>query len=298
MTLIIDTIKENRPNLSPNTVKTYNSILQALHKKVFPEKEINLANFKNVKKIMESLKDKSPSTRKTTLSALFILTNVPEYQNQMKEDIKTYKEDVAKREMTEKQKESFLSQDEIKAKLEELRVQAEHLYKKGTALTPADINQIQNYIILALASGVYVPPRRSLDFTAMKVNNKNINKEKDNYMEKSKFVFNQFKGSDKKGKQEIPIPKPLQAILKKWLTVHNNDYLLFDVNGNPLNSVKMTQRLNRILKDGSAINTLRHSYLSSKYQDTIKLNEELAKDMEKMGSSKNQENIYVQKING
>lgn len=295
MSIILDKIKENRPNLSQNTTKTYNSILQALHKKVFPEKEINLANFKNVKKIMESLKDKAPSTRKTTLSALFILTEIPEYQNQMKEDIKTYKEDVAKREMTDKQKDTFLSQDEIKAKLEELRVQADHLYKKGSALTGADINQIQNYIILALASGVYIPPRRSLDWTAMKT--KNIDKEKDNYMEKNKFVFNQFKGSEKKGKQEIPIPKPLQSILKKWISVNPDcHYLLCDVNGNALNSVKMTQRLNRILKDGSAINTLRHSYLSSKYQDTIKLNEALAKDMEQMGSSKNQENIYVQKI--
>lgn len=295
MSLIIDAIKESRPNLAANTIKTYNSILSALHKKVYPDKEINLADFKNVKKIMESLKDKAPSTRKTSLSALFILTGLKEYQDQMKEDIKVYKTDVAKQEQSDKQKDSFMSQDEIKKRLEELRVQAEHLYKKGDNINGADINQIQNYIILALCSGVYIPPRRSLDYTAMKV--KNINKEKDNYMEKGKFYFNQYKGSNKKGVQEIPIPKPLQAIIKKWLTLNNGShYLLNDVNGNPLNSIKITQRLNKILKDGSAINTLRHSYLSSKYQDTIKLNEQMEKDLNAMGSSKQQEKVYIQKI--
>lgn len=297
MSLIIDAIKESRPNLAANTIKTYNSILSALHKKVYPDKEINLADFKNVKKIMESLKDKAPSTRKTSLSALFILTGLKEYQDQMKEDIKVYKTDVSKQEQSDKQKDSFMSQDEIKKRLEELRVQAEHLYKKGDNINGADINQIQNYIILALCSGVYIPPRRSLDWTAMRSGKGTINKEKDNYMEKGKFYFNQYKGSNKKGVQEIPIPKPLQAIIKKWLTLNNGShYLLNDVNGNPLNSIKITQRLNKILKDGSAINTLRHSYLSSKYQDTIKLNEQMEKDLNAMGSSKQQEKVYIQKI--
>lgn len=294
MSILTEAIKEKRPNISDNTVKTYTSILNALHKKVFPNKEIHLANFNNVKKMMEALNEKPPSTRKTSLSALFILTELPAYQEQMKEDIKAYKSDVDKQDMSEKQKETFMSQDEIKQKLEELRVNAEHLYKKENK-TVSDKNEIQNYILLALTSGVYIPPRRSLDWTAMKVRG-DIDKEKNNYMEKNKFYFNQYKGSNKKGEQSIAIPKPLQQILKKWLQVNDSDYLLTDVNGNPLNSIKVTQRLNRLLKDGSAINTLRHSYLSSKYQDTIKLNEDLAKDMEAMGSSKQQEKIYIQKI--
>ena len=292
MSIIREKIAKERPNLSDNTLKTYTSILSSLHRKVF-EKEIHLDDFNNVKKIMEALKDKAPSTRKTSLSALFVLTGIQDYRDQMQEDIKTYKTDVSKQEMNDKQKDNLLTQDEIKAKLDALRINAEHIYKKENK-TPSDINQIQNYIILALTSGVHVIPRRSLDWVMMKT--KSIDKTKHNYMDKGKFHFITYKGSNEKGEQVVPIPKALQAILKKWSTVHDNDYLLFDVQNKPLNSVKLNQRLNRILGDGSAINMLRHSYLSTNFADTINMNKKLNDTMEAMGSSIAQQKIYIQKI--
>lgn len=292
MTLLIDAIKKARPNIAETTAKTYNSTLSALHKKVFGP-EINLKNFENVKKIMEHLENKPPSTRKTVLSALYILTGLSAYNHQMKQDIESYKADVSKQEMSDKQKENFKSQEEITSKLNDLKLAADVLYKKPT-LTASDRNEIQNYIILALTSGAFIPPRRSLDWVAMKT--KNIDKEKDNYMEKGKFIFNRYKGSNTKEPQEIPIPKQLLSILKKWLSINQSDYLLTDVNGNQLSSIKMTQRLNRILGGKAAINALRHSFLSTKYQDTIKANEELANDMKQMGSSTAQSKIYIQKL--
>lgn len=291
MDKIREIILKERPNLSPNTLKTYMSLLSALHKKMY-EKEATLEDFKNVGKVMEALKDKAPSSRKTTLSALFVLTGITEYRNKMQEDIKEYKEDVSKQEMSAKQKDAFISQEDIAKKLNYLKVEADRLYKKPDK-TAKDINEIQNYILLVLTSGYYFSPRRSLDWVAMKV--KNIG-DKDNYMQKGKFHFNTFKGSNKKGEQIIDIPKPVQAILKKWLTVNNSEYLLFDTTNKPLNSIKINQRLNKILKSGSAINALRHSYLSTKFQDTIKANEEMKKEFEAMGSSKDQEKIYIQKI--
>lgn len=292
MEVISDQIRKERPNLSPNTVRTYTSVLNSLHRKIF-DNDVDLDDFTQVSKIMNALKDKAASTRKTTLSALYILTGIPEYREQMTQDIKTYKEDVNKQEMSDKQKAAFKTQEEIREKLEKLREQAETLYKKSNR-TSSDINNIQNYIILALTSGAYIPPRRSLDWVLMKI--KDIDKAKDNYIDKGKFYFNVYKGSDKKGAQVVDIPKPLQAILKKWMSLHNYDTLLFDMNGSALNSVKLNQRLNRILGDGAAINVLRHSYLSTKYQDTIKANEEMKQDMEAMGSSEKQSKIYVQKL--
>lgn len=293
MSLIADKILKERPTLSQNTVKTYTSILSSLHRKLF-EKEIKLEDFKNVDKILEALKDKPASTRKTTLSALFILTSIPIYREKMAEDIKAYKDDVSKQEMNDKQKQAFKSQDEIKNKLDVLKAEADMLYKKDNK-TSTDLNAIQNYIILLLTSGLGgIPPRRSLDWVLMKT--KSINKDTDNYMEKGKFYFNTYKGSNKKGTQVIEIPKPLQQILKKWLSVHNNEYLLFDLNAKPLNSVKLNQRLNRILGDGSAINVLRHSYLSTKFADTIDMNKKLNETMEAMGSSIAQEKVYIQKM--
>lgn len=286
-------LKENRPELSASTLKTYTSILNSLYKRVFGTDDPKMKNFEKWEEIMKDLKDKPVSSRKTALSALFVLTGLQKYNELMRDGIAEYKEDVSKREMSDKQKEVFKTQDEIKQIVEEHRKRAELLYKKN-GRNVKDMQDIQDYIILALASGVYLPPRRA-EWVKFKI--ANINPDVDNYIKDGKeFVFNTFKGSDKKGQQVIGIPPALRRILKKWLLVNPTDYLLYDVKGDPLNATKLNQRLGKIFGKGFSINGLRHSYLSSKYQDTIKLNEEMAEDMQKMGSSTAQQNIYIQKL--
>lgn len=288
-----ETLKRNRPELSVSTLKTYTSILKSIHKRIFGDDDLKMSHFGEVEKITEDLKDKPVSTRKTALSALYVLTNNKKYNDLMRDGIEEYKDGVAKREMSDKQKDAFKSQDEIKKYVDAYKNRAELLYKKE-GRNVKDQQDIQDFIILALTSGYWIAPRRA-EWVKFKI--KNIDEEKDNYIKDEKeFVFNTFKGSEKKGTQVIPIPVPLRKILKKWIYTNPTEWLLHDVNGDALNSVKLNQRLNKIFGKGGAINMLRHSYLSSKYQDTIKLNEEMAKDFEKMGSSANQQNIYIQKI--
>lgn len=55
MSAIADAVKEARPNLSPSSVKTYASILGAMHRKVFGN-DVDLNNFKDSTKILEFLK--------------------------------------------------------------------------------------------------------------------------------------------------------------------------------------------------------------------------------------------------
>ena len=57
-------VKEKRPNLSSSSLKTYVSILFNLHKKLDPEGD-DIKFFDDDEKILENLKEKSPSTRKT-----------------------------------------------------------------------------------------------------------------------------------------------------------------------------------------------------------------------------------------
>jgi hypothetical protein len=82
--------------------------------------------------------------------------------------------------------------------------------------------------------------------------------------------------------------------LKKWIKVNPTEYLLFDTNGNPLTSVKLNQRLNRIF-DGRkiAINALRHSFLTTKYKKHSEQSKALANDMEDMGSSTSMADTYI-----
>ena len=60
---------------------------------------------------------------------------------------------------------------------------------------------IQNYILLLLMSGQGgLPPRRSLDYTAFKLDDIS---QKDNYMDGKYFVFNTFKTAKSAGQQKI-----------------------------------------------------------------------------------------------
>lgn len=291
---IIQKLKDNRPSLSQSSINTYTSTLSSLYKRVFGHKDFNMTNFNKTKEILEDLEDKPFSARKSVLSALFVLTNNDKYREPMLNDIKEYQANVSNQTMNEKEKAKFKSQDEVHLILSKLKEQADSLYKLKVK-SPKVIQEIQNYIILALTSGAYVVPRRLLDWTKMKWKNYDIADLTNNYYDGKEFIFNVYKGSANKQQDKLLVPPDLKKILKKWKTVNDSDYLLVDVNGNPLNSVKLNQRLTKIL-DGGSINTLRHSYLSTKFQDTIKQNEIMAKTMEQMGSSIAQKEIYVQHL--
>ena len=70
-TLLQQKLKENRSSLSPSSIRTYVSILYNLYKKM--DGEGNLDFFKRYTDILKHLEDKNNQTRKTSLSALFIL---------------------------------------------------------------------------------------------------------------------------------------------------------------------------------------------------------------------------------
>jgi hypothetical protein len=91
--------------------------------------------------------------------------------------------------------------------------------------------------------GIFIPPRRSLDYCDFKI--KNIDPAL-NYIEKKALVFNRYKTAQPYGKQMVECPPVLLKILKKWISVNQTDYLLFDTNGGKLSPVKLNQRLNKI----------------------------------------------------
>lgn len=289
MSSLKEYIKDKRPSLSESSLTTYTSILRSLYKKLYGDSDIDFSKFNNAEKILEHLKSLTPNKRKTILSALVIITDNKKYRDQMLEDVRDYNKEISKQEKTPQQEANWVSQQEVESMYNSLKKNANMLYKKGS-LTNADLQVIQNFIILALFN--LIAPRRSKDYVDFKI--KNINKDSDNYMEKGKFIFNSYKTSKTYGKQEVPIPRELTTIINKWIKVNPTDYLLFDSNMNPLTAVKLNQRLNRIF-DGKkiAINALRHSYLTEKYADDMKKKNAMADDFAKMGSSLSQAETYI-----
>ena len=280
-----------RPNLSEGSLKTYTSILKNLHKKVFENKDIQKEDFDEFRRILDFLKNVPPNKRKTILSALVVLTGKDEYRNVMSDDVNAYNEEIQKQEKSETQQNNWITTDEIKAVFDVVENDAKILFKKKNK-TDADMVQIQDYIILSLLGGVFIPPRRSLDYCAMKI--KNINRDEDNYIDKNKFVFNRYKTAKTYGKQELAIPQQLKNILNRWIAINDGDYLLRDKNGNPMNSIKLNQYMNRIFGGKKiATNMMRHSYLTDKYKETSENTKRLENDMVDLGSSMNVAHVYI-----
>lgn len=293
MDSIKNLIKEKRPSLTESSVNTYVSILRNLYKKVFGDTNIDIDKFNDSDKILKYLDDVQPNKRKTILSSLVVVTNKKEYRDQMMDDVKNYNDEIAKQEKSKSQSDNWVDSEQIHETLNQLKRNADLIYKKSHR-TVADLQDIQSYIIVCLLGGVYVSPRRSLDYCHFKI--KNIDKSKENYLDKNKLVFNTYKTSKTYGQQIVEIPTALKSILNKWIKHNPTEYLLFDINMNPLTSVKLNQRLNKIFGDKKVgINILRHSYLSDKYQSTIKQQEDIDKTMENMGSSANMLTTYVKK---
>ena len=284
-----DFIKSKRPNLSSSSITTYSSILKNLFKKVFGG-ELDIKKFDNTEEVLGFLKDVPPSKRKTILSSLVIITDKKPYRDLMLEDVRSYNKEIDKQQKSETQEESWINSNQIKELYDELKKTAELLYKKKQ-LTSNDLQQIQNYIIVSVLGGVYIPPRRSKDFVDFKI--KSINKETDNFLEKNKFVFNSYKTAKTYGRQEVDIPIQLKNIITKWIKVNPTEYLLFDSNMNPLSSVKLNQRLNKIFEKKVGVNQLRHTFLTDKYKKTSQESKALAKDMTTMGSSKGMADTYI-----
>ncbi len=282
-------LKEKRENLSDSTLKTYNSVLKNLWKKAFGSDEFTMSKLDKVSNVKPELEKLNIATRKTTLSALYVLTGNEDYRKLMMEDIEKVNSENSKQEMNEKQKNAYVSQEDLHNKLLEMEKEVKYMYKTKMY----DLSKIQDYIILCLLSGKYIPPRRALDYTSFKIDD--IDHDKDNYFNKNKFYFNTYKNSNKKGQQVIDVPKDLAAIIKKWIAINPTEYLLFDRNLNPMSSVKLNQKIERIFGKKVGINTFRHSYMSDKYKDMIDLKKNMDNDFEKMGSSSAQQTVYIQK---
>ena len=287
---IREDVKKKKPNISNQSIITYGSILKSVYQHAFPDDKYDIKLFDDTDTVINYLKDLEPNKRKTILSALVAITGKKEYRVLMLKDIEKYVENEHKQEKNEKQDESWVSMDKVRELYNAIQSDANTIYKKDK-YKMSDLQEIQDYIIMSLLGGIYIPPRRSKDYVNFKISD--IDKDEDNYMSKSTLIFNSYKTAKTYGVQKVEAPPELKKILTKWIKINPTNYLLFDSHGNQLSNVKLTQRLNKLFNKNVSVNQLRHTYLSDKYQSTIDINKALEKDMQEMGSSRNQEKVYI-----
>ena len=302
----------SKRKLSDKSLTAYVSTLSALFREVYPTIQTGLTIetlplLNDVEKVMNIINNKQKaSQKKSVLTALMVASNPELWKTAFDNVAAECKAKLDKQEMTEEQEASWVSKEDIEEVLKKLEKNATVIYKK-TELTGADLQEIQMFIILSLYSGKYFQPRRSQDFIAFKV--KNIDKIKDNYLDKNDLVFNNFKGRfvNVKGQvlekppQRIPVTPDLKKILTKWIkSIGDQEYLLFDVQGKQMNATQLNQRFNKIFgkEKGCAINQMRHTALTEKYGHLIQDNKDLAEDMKNMGSSILEAKYYIQDFKG
>ena len=273
--LLQEKIKENRPNLSTSSVKTYVSILSNLYKKLNGDGNIEWFEREN-DEILKYLDDKNNQTQKTTLSALFVLTNLKEYQTVMNTIMKKVNDDYKNQKMNEKQKDNWMSVNQIKEKYNALSVDANLMLNKKKILNE---NVLMEFLLMSFLSGVIMPPRRSLDYSEMKIRNFDI--KTDNYYKANKFYFNKYKTVKTYGLQILELPKELNNVLKRWIKINTNDYMIYSSNNKKLSCPQITRILNKVFGKNISTSMLRHIYLTNVYKDVPQINkmENLANEM-------------------
>ena len=288
--IIEDKIKEKRPNLNSSSLKTYVSILFNLHKKLDPDGE-TLDWFNDDVKILDFLKEKTPQTRKTVLSALFVLTGNENYQKLMIDDCKHTNEMYKSQKKSQKEEENWMSSAEIKEVYDDLYQRVNLMFSQKLI---ADYTTINNYILLGCLGGISgIAPRRSKDYTEMKIIN--YDPKTDNYYKAGKFYFNVYKTAKDYGKQVIDVKQKAPEffkILNKWVKINPTEYLLFSSNQQKLTSPQITRMLNKLLGKNVSSSMLRHIYLTEKYGD---IQNEMEQTSKEMAHSKSTQAEYIKK---
>ena len=286
---IQDTISHNRPKLSASSLKTYGSVLKNLQKKL-DGSGIEWFSTNDIK-ILEYLNEKTPQTKKTTLSALYVLTKKQSYRDVMMDVLKSVNKTNKEQKMNEKQKENWISVTEIKDIYDSLLVKIKSMFSNKSIVNESTIMQ---FLLVSFLGGIEnLAPRRSMDYTELKI--RNFDTKKDNYYKAGKFYFNVYKTSPTYGLQIVDVPKELNSIIKKWIKMNTNDYMLYSTNKKPLTSPQVTRILNKVF-DGKNVSTnmLRHIFLSNTYKDLPAINQmqQLATNM---GNSISTSMEYIKK---
>lgn len=292
-----DFIKKLRPNISDTSVKTYCSVLRAFYKRMYPnDTHFDTDKFmKDKTHILKTLNETPMNKRKTLTSAIVVLTDrEPEYRTLMMNDIKATEAETDKQELSDKQRANWVTKKDVEEKMKHLLTEFLILTRKATH-NAKELQKMQNFIILALYSGKYIPPRRSLDYAVMKTAG-DIDEANDNYidMKQKKFIYNNFKTKSSHGKEEMDIPKELGIYIQKWLKANTSGFFLIDSKNKPLSSVTLNQRINTIF-DGKKVGTsqLRKTFLSDQFAEMIPLKRKLEKTMKDMGSSADVATSYI-----
>ena len=213
--------------------------------------------------ILKYLESKNDQTKKTSLSALYVLTKEDKYRVVMMQVMQSVNNLYKEQKKSPTQAENWISEDEVKSVYNNLLQKATAMLTKKAIFNDGHFIQ---FLLVAFLSGAVMPPRRSLDYSEMKI--RNYDPKTSNYYKNGKFYFNIYKTSKTYGLQTLDVPKGLNTMIKRWVKLNPTDYMLYSTNKQKLSSPQVNRILNTAF-GGKKVSTnlLRHIYLSNIYKD-------------------------------
>jgi hypothetical protein len=289
MSTLEKAIKENKPDLSHGSLKTYTSLLRNIYKNITGDDitDPSASWFNNhPKEIMEYF-TKPMNGRKTKLATLLSVINDKNmrlvYHDMMMMDIKEYDEKMMTGEKSDKEKANWMSIEEVNQVFQDLKKQTAPLFRKK-AINDDDRKRMQKYIVLALF--VLQSPRRLKDYTHMLLHKTDSN---ENYItDKKEFVFNTYKSAGTHGTQVIPIHPELWKLIVSWRKFNPDSVWLIESykttnRGKQLATSQLNRLLNEIFGKNVSCNMLRHIYITDKVYKDVPALKKLEEEAEKMG---------------
>ena len=303
-------LKHNRPKIGISSIRTYISNIRNIAKNSGMTLNSPSDVCDNKTKLLEYLKQFEPKLRKTKLSSLIVFIDDPDtresdntikhtldmFRKQLKNDMTHYNSEVEQQKMTQKQRDNWIDWDDVLKQYHELETKIAPHFKKNarTNLTKPEFKLCQLYVLLSCY--ILIPPRRSTDYTEMKL--RNYDTDKSNYFYERHgigyFVFNIYKTAKKYGREELALPNELKNIIKRWKLINVADYLLINSHkDNKITPTQLTSLLYDFFNKQVSVSMLRHIYLTNKYKNIDLV--EMKNDAEAMGHSVQQQMEYVKK---
>ena len=300
-------------NISPSSKNLYIKNLTRLAGG--PIKNTNF--LKDTNQVQEKLEKYKPNTRRSYIIACVSLLkelskqSTRKYQKlydtyyKMMEDLN--QELKTNNEKSNKEKENWITQEDVMKRLHELKEIIPTLNRKR--LTEVQYYELQKLLLLGLYS--LQAPRRNLDYQLMKVYRKpptivtdiagNTIDLQENILDlkNNKFIFMNYKTKGKYQKQEIVINLELRYIIDVFLKYHPTFkiskepvHLIVNFVGQPYkNNNDITRLMYKIFNKKIGSTMLRHIFLTDKYKNVLS---DMKKDTEAMGTSVDTaENHYI-----
>ena len=283
---------EGKP-LSPNTLKLYNSALTYLLGKDFKDLD-KLKDFDEVQKLIEQ--KKAPSTKRTHYSAIVTALKGRDgfkeiYDKAHSFMMKINKETPLTDTKSKSQSQNWMSFEDLKALRDAMETSVTAKIKKEKkAITTQTYNQLLDLVILSLYT--LQQPRRSVDYHQMLIG-KGDNKQS-NYLDKTNFIFNNYKTSGTYSQQVVPITPEMLRVLKVYLKYHSttDKHFLIRADGSHIQaSSAITHILNRVTGKKISTSLIRNIFATSEMGSNKKefkeVMEKLQKTADNMSTSVN-----------